>query len=165
MERDGIDKCLMHVLPRNQDPYSVMEMGELIEVTLIRNRRNVFDVFIGKRYRSVRVGNILVKCVEDRIPVKSTRTRGNLCDNLTPSEGVLEIPNFEMGSPSHNIPNRVSLGNCDNESGKLKIDFDDLLVEGLQKDWNKKVKRQKKKDKRREKQKRRSTDGPAENRF
>ncbi len=46
-------------------------------------------------------------------------------------------------------PDQFSIGDSDNEPGKLQIHFDDLLVQGLQKDWSCKVKKQEKMERRR----------------
>lgn len=45
-------------------------------------------------------------------------------------------------------PDKLLIGNCNNEPVKLEIYFDDLLVHGIQKDWSSKVKKQKKKEQR-----------------
>lgn len=47
------------------------------------------------------------------------------------------------------FPDQFSIGNSYNEPGKLEIHFDDLLVQGIQKDWSRKVKKQKKMERRR----------------
>lgn len=47
------------------------------------------------------------------------------------------------------FPDQFSTGNSNNEPGKLEIHFDDLLVQGIQKDWSRKVKKQKKMEQRR----------------
>lgn len=57
------------------------------------------------------------------------------------------------------FPDQFSIGNSNNEPGKLEMYFDDLLVKGIQKEWNRKVKKQKKMDKRRQRQ---NEDGTSE---
>ncbi len=42
------------------------------------------------------------------------------------------------------FPDQSSIGNSNNEPGKIKIDFDDLIVQGLQRNWSRKVKKQEK---------------------
>lgn len=48
--------AFVHELPRNQDPESKWEMRRFYEVRLIRNRRNVFDVYVEKETFSDKIG-------------------------------------------------------------------------------------------------------------
>ncbi len=51
------------------------------------------------------------------------------------------------------FPDQSSIGNGNKRPDKIEIDFDDFIVQGLQRNWSRKVKKQEKKERRRRAQK------------
>ncbi len=50
-------------------------------------------------------------------------------------------------------PDQSSMGNHNKRPDKIEIAFDDFIVQGLQRNWSRKVKKQEKKERRRRAQK------------
>ncbi len=51
------------------------------------------------------------------------------------------------------FPDQSLIGNGNKRPDKIEIDFDDFIVQGLQRNWSRKVKKQEKKERRRRAQK------------
>ncbi|XP_058612776.1 uncharacterized protein LOC131527579 [Onychostoma macrolepis] len=149
VDRDGdLNECLMHDSPRKQDILPIWEMRRFVEITFFRRWKNIFDVYIEKKFTSDRIGTTFMKCVEDRLPVDGQLTRE--LDQITAREGVELLPN----SSDMRFPDQSSNRNVRKRSDKKKVDFDDFLVQGLQRDWSREVKKQEKKERRRRAQER-----------
>ncbi|MGL5901667.1 MAG: hypothetical protein ACRCZO_03210 [Cetobacterium sp.] len=88
VDDDGTRISIVHELPRNPDPIKGGVMKFYFEITLIRNRRNMFDVYIEQDTTSDKIGVFLMKCSADRLPILGDFTRGNFY--YSSGEGVVE---------------------------------------------------------------------------
>ncbi len=98
---------------------------------------------------------------EDRLPLywQNTREYQGIV-----REGVKEIGPINTQFPDQlsfpdqsSIPDLFSIGNSNHDPSKVNIDFDDLIIEGLQLEESRKIKKQKKVEQRRRTKKRPGT--------